>query len=362
MRLLPKNSDLGWVAYGWLLYLLFLFLPALFGHKSVWFWVLTILSICAFLPLYFWQYRLQGRRKLWAIGGMTALGCACARFNPSSLVYFIFAACFIGEAVEPAVAFRYLGALLAVIAAESWILGMPPGYWIPTLLPTAVLGASMIHFAQQRRMNQKLKLAQDEVEHLAKVAERERIARDLHDLLGHTLSVIVLKSELASKLAEKDPARAMEEIREVERISREALAQVRSAVKGYRSVGLESELSRVRQTLETAGIEVDSALERIPLSPAQETVLALALREGVTNVIRHAQASSCRLRLREAGGCCELEIADNGRGGATPDGAGLSGMRQRVEALGGTLEIDGSTGTALRVRLPLRASEASGAA
>src|SRR5204863_1450718 len=191
----------------------------------------------------------------------------------------------------------------------------------------------------------------EEVAHLAKVAERERIARDLHDLLGHTLSVIILKSELASRLAATQPERAAEEIRDVERISREALAEVRAAVRGYRSAGLESELRQAGETLKTAGIELQTAMETPPLTAIQESVFALAVREAVTNVVRHAQATVCRLSLRREGSWCQLEIADNGKGGALEEGSGLSGMRERVEALGGIVERDGSHGTLVRIRV-----------
>jgi two-component system sensor histidine kinase DesK len=202
-------------------------------------------------------------------------------------------------------------------------------------------------------MTERLLLAQDEAQHMARVAERERIGRDLHDLLGHTLSVIVLKSELASKLAASDPERAAKEIREVEQISREALAEVRSAVQGYRSGGIDREVTEARRTLETAGIRMEAAIRTPRLSPAQEGVLAMALREAVTNVVRHAQATVCRLSLQQHGTWCELEVADNGRGGAAEEGNGLSGMRQRVEALGGVLERNGSAGTLLRIRVPV---------
>src|SRR5258708_13782744 len=113
-------------------------------------------------------------------------------------------------------------------------------------------------------------MAQDEIEHLAKAAERERIARDLHDVLGHTLSLIILKSELASKLADKDPERAIEEIRDVERISREALAEVRQAVKGYRSSGLDNEFRHAGETLRTAGIRGEARREPLAFTPAHE--------------------------------------------------------------------------------------------
>ena len=361
MRLLPENRELGWTPYAWLVYLAF-YLAVPIPYTSPRTYVLTALGLCAFLPLYFWGYWLPGRRRLWVVAGIAALGCLYATTNPGSSVFFVYAAAFIGDAMEPREGYRYLGALLVIVAAESWLLSLPPGFWIPALVISALIGGVNIHYAQQRRMDWKLRLAHEEVEHLAKVAERERIARDLHDLLGHTLSVIILKSELASKIAVTDPARATAEIREVERISREALAQVRSAVRGYRAMGLENELRQAGQTLGSAGIRVETAAEPLPLSPAQEGVLALALREAVTNIIRHAQATSCRLRVGKAGGCWELEVADDGRGGAAPAGSGLSGMRQRVEALGGTLELDGSRGTTLRIRLPFETPEAGGAA
>jgi len=254
---------------------------------------------------------------------------------------------------DPSQAFAYLGGLLAVEAAESWILRLPPTFWIPTMFFSSLIGSVVIQWVHRKRLTDKLLAAQAESEHLAKVAERERIARDLHDLLGHTLSVIVLKSELASRLTASDPARAAGEIRDVERISREALTQVRAAVRGYRSAGFDSELKVAMQALEAAGIQVETSVERPALSAAQETVFAMALREAVTNVVRHAHATVCRLTLRKAGKYCEMVVADNGRGGAGEEGSGLSGMRERVEALGGELLRDGSHGTQLRIRVPV---------
>jgi two-component system sensor histidine kinase DesK len=224
---------------------------------------------------------------------------------------------------------------------------------VAALILSPVVGAMVIEQQQKRKMNARLHLAQDEIDRLARIAERERIARDLHDLLGHTLSVIVLKSELASKLAEKDPQRAATEIRDVERISRDALSEVRAAVRGYHSVGLDAELEHAREALTAAGIDFDSKVEPITVSASQESVLALAIREAVTNVVRHAGARTCQLALRCRYFGCELEIFDDGRGGSAPDGFGLSGMRERVEALGGTLERDGTQGMRLILRLPV---------
>jgi two-component system sensor histidine kinase DesK len=188
---------------------------------------------------------------------------------------------------------------------------------------------------------------------MAKIAERERIARDLHDVLGHTLSVIILKSELASKLAETDAARAVQEIRDVERISRDALAQVRSTVRGYQGRSLRAEAAQATAALEAAGVEVQCDVLETEIPASHEGVLALVLREAVTNVIRHAKARTCRLSLRRISGICTLEIVDDGCGRPSPEGAGLSGMRHRVEALGGVLERDLSRGTRLVITLPV---------
>ena len=351
MKLLPKDQD--WTGYAWLIYLLyFLIVPFLFP-TPVWQREAAVLGTLAALPLYFGGYWLHGHRVLWVVGGFVLLGSLFAGFNPGAATLFIFAATYLARLGNPSRAFLYLGVLLAIEALEAWLMHLPGYVWIPTMAFSAIIGSVVIQWVHRRQLTDKLLAARAESEHLAKVAERERIARDLHDLLGHTLSVIVLKSELASRLTATDPNRAAEEIRDVERISRDALTQVRAAVRGYRSAGFDSELREALRALEAAGIQVETSVESPALSPAQETVFALALREAVTNVVRHAQATVCRLTLRQVGRFCEMVIADNGLGGALDEGSGLSGMRERVEALGGALERDGSNGTQLRIRVPV---------
>jgi two-component system, NarL family, sensor histidine kinase DesK len=353
MLLIPKDRDLGWTPYAWLVYLaVFAVIPFVVGFPGRT-QALSVAGAVAILPVYFWAYWQHGRRIIWVVAIFFLFGTFFGRMNPAASVFITYAACFLGQAGEPSVGFRYLGVLLAMVGLESWAFHFPPDYWGPALFFGVLLGSVTIHYAQRRRLTDRLLAAHEQSEQLAKIAERERIARDLHNLLGHTLSLIVLKSELASRLTETDPGRAAHEIRDVERISRDALAQVRAAVRGYRSAGFESELRQARETLEAAGVEVETALQPAPLSPTQESVFALALREAVTNVVRHAQATACRLTLRRDGPYCELEIADNGRGGTLNEGSGLSGMRERVEALGGILERDGSHGTLLRIRVPV---------
>ncbi|MEW6420828.1 MAG: sensor histidine kinase [Deinococcota bacterium] len=225
--------------------------------------------------------------------------------------------------------------------------------WLVTNAIFTLVAAYANHASYRQRItSSRLAQVQAEKELLAADAERERIARDLHDLLGHTLSVIVLKSELASKLTQRDPARAAQEIREVERISREALSEVRAAVSGYRGSGLRAELARAKVALDAAGVRLEYGGQPGPLPPEVEHSMGMVLREAVTNVVRHAHASECRVSIAREGGHYRLEIADDGMGGAAPEGTGLTSMRERVRALGGEFTRDGTRGTRLVARFP----------
>jgi two-component system sensor histidine kinase DesK len=357
MRLLPNDPEIGWTPYAWLIYLIpFLVWPAA-QHASPLRWALTVAGFAAFLGLYFWGHWQKGRKILWAAGGILLLGILFAPWNPGAGTFFIYAAAFIADAGSPRFAWSLLGVMLAILALETSLAHLSPYTWAPAVVFTLLIGGICIHAAEVRRSNARLRLAQDEVERLAKTAERERIARDLHDLLGHTLSLITLKAELAGKLVERDPERAGREIREVERISREALREVRSAVAGYRSEGLHAELARARLALEAAGLRCEYFTQPVALDPGAETVLALALREAVTNVVRHAGAGTCRIALEQTAEETRLEVRDDGRGGSAPEGIGLASMRERVEGLGGRLERRAETGTSLLIVLPRRPAQ-----
>ncbi len=362
MRLLPPDKELGWTPYVWLIWLgFFLIQPAVNGARWKE-WLATALGSSIFLALYFTAHWLQGTRRLWMVGAIALLGIGFAPFNEGASVFIVYAAALTAFAGDSRLAAKVLAALVTAVALESLLFHLSPWFWIyGTVLPLA-LGSVNIHSAQRNQANRRLRTAQDEIEHLARVAERERIARDLHDVLGHTLSVVILKSELASKLIGHDLERAGNEIRDVEQIAREALAEVRNAIGGYRAGGLEEELTRAASTLKTAGVAPECQSVPVPLSPAQETVLALAVREAVTNVVRHARAKRCRLKLEEADGNCLLEIEDDGRGGSQGEGNGVRGMRERVEALGGSLRRETSAGTRLTIVLPLAAEKRNGLA
>jgi two-component system sensor histidine kinase DesK len=361
MRLLPRNRDHGWVPYLWLVYLAGVLAHPIFDHVRWTEWALALAVIAIFLVLYFSFFWLKPPKNLWAIGGIVSLGVGFVPFNSGASAFFIYAAAFVPFAVETEwLALAWLLLISGAAGVETWLLhlGWGFGFWSGGL--ALIIGGGNIFFAQRNRANCRLKMAHEEIEHLAKVAERERIARDLHDVLGHTLSVIILKSELAGKLIERDPARAQAEIADVEQTSRQALAEVRSTIRGYRAHSLGDELRQAKAMLETAGVAVRSEAADVPLSPAQESVVAMVVREAVTNIVRHARARNCQLRLAPVDGSCLLEVLDDGQGGHQVEGNGLRGMRERIEALGGTLARETSTGTRLTIQFPLTPAKATG--
>ena len=351
LRLLPEDSPLGWTPYGWLIYLSFFLVWSVLMNQPR-DWLIDGPALLLFLALYFRGFWLCGTPLLGVIAGIVAIGIVLAPRNIGASCFFIYGAAFLGETGRPAVAMRWLALIVAIAALEAWLLNLSPGFWVPATVISLLVGGSNIHFGEMRRKDRALLRAHQAAENLARVAERERIARDLHDLLGHTLSVIVLKSELAAKLADRNPARAAVEIREVEQISRNALAEVRRAIHGYRGERLTEELASSRKALEAAGVALEAAMEPVVLSTDAERALALALREAATNVVRHARATVCKVTLEQDGAVIRLTISDNGVGGPLNEGAGLSGMRDRLAEVGGTVERDGKNGTRLTITVP----------
>jgi two-component system sensor histidine kinase DesK len=225
-------------------------------------------------------------------------------------------------------------------------------------LTILAIGAMMAALGKATRTNRELIEAREELARLAVSEERVRIARDLHDLLGHTLSVIALKSDLATRLLRRDPRRAEAEMTDVQRVTRQALTEVRNAVHGYRRLAIADALDGARTALSTAGIDcrVQRAAGELPADV--ETVLAWGLREATTNVVRHSGARECAITLSSDGEAVTLEVDDDGPGTAEGDrdGTGLAGLAERARRLHGTLEAGAGPdrGFRLRLTLPLR--------
>lgn len=303
-------------------------------------WRLVILGVVACvalvaLAIVSWQ---RQRPFLYVFFIMTVLGASLAQITPSAMVLLGFAAAIVPWAVNGNIArTAYLTGFLLAVQFFS-------GDWASAMITVVIVAGYLWAVRMSLRYLS-----------LVKVAERERIARDLHDVLGHTLSVIALKSELARRLL-ADPQhaeRARSEMSDVEHTAHRALADIRHTILGERTETIEAEFVRATSTLRTAGISVECQREQLWLHTVHEGVLGLALREAVTNVVRHAAASECQIRLQRLRNTYVLEVQDNGRGTTGgPEGLGLRGMRERIEALGGSVFRDISAGTCLTVRLP----------
>ncbi len=255
----------------------------------------------------------------------------------------------------------FLTFLLGVLTAAPWATIALMLFLVPAV------GATVATFSRAIRTNRELRLARREIARLAVSEERLRFARDLHDLLGHTLSLIALKSELAGQLIAEDSGQAQREVRDIEAAARTALQEVREAVAGYRQATLASELQRARELLAAAGIYSSIQDDAGVLPAPLESLLTWVVREGVTNVIRHSRARHCVVSLRRQPGEVRLTITDDGQGNslsahaARQEGAGGNGLRglaERVAALDGRCEAGpaGERGFRLAVSLPLRAA------
>jgi two-component system sensor histidine kinase DesK len=347
MRWMPLYS-LVWLC--WLFASPLLAPPGTFPH---WLWP-TLISFAAFLPLYLCA---QWRSIDWLIPvslGIALLGYLLSPYNPGACCYIIYACAYLAFSGTMLRALALMLCVLLPFAEMTYARGLPLPFVLSMLVMGLAVGISNMAFRSNLVKDAQLQQSHDEIRRLAATAERERIGRDLHDLLGHTLSLIALKSELAGKLIARDAVAARREIADVERITREALAQVRSAVSGMRGAGLIGEVASARLLLECASVKFKYTGFDRGLPPAQETCLALALREAVTNIQRHAHATNAEAGLLVDGAAIVLFVRDDGKGGIGAHGNGLNGMRERVEALGGTLQVDAQRGqgTRLTVQLP----------
>ncbi len=355
-------AGVRYLRYVWLVYLgTLVFQPAFDPTAGLLDWVAVGVLVTVFLPLYLAATSPRRPRTLLLLAaGMALLGLLGSFVNSGAGIFVVYAAASVAylEPVRRAVV--AIAALAGVVLLMIAVSPIPMPWRLASLAPafvfTIVVGAVSIFDAERERAYRRLRRADQEIERLATLAERERIGRDLHDLLGHTLSVVVVKAELAGRLVRVNADRAAVEIGDVERIARDALGEVRAAVTGYRAGGLAAELARTRQALSAAGVEarIDTTVSAVPA--AHESVLALAVRECVTNVVRHAGAAETTITVHDEPGEVVLQVTDDGRGTRGPEGSGLTGMRERVSALGGSVRIEagnGARGTRVTVTLPL---------
>jgi two-component system sensor histidine kinase DesK len=347
-----------WVYLGYLLFVLAQ--PYFTPERAWWEWPLAI-AVCAVTVVLYALALLRGRsvRQIWSsIVPMAVLGALATPFNTNASVLFIYAAASAGNTLPRHAARLWFVGLTALDGVTVLVSRVPMPYrlwgFVPPLALIWVIGLLELRQRDRRQEQENERLRSSQVELLATIAERERIARDLHDLLGHSLTAVVMRAQLTKELVLADPRRARAEAEEIERNAREALTAVRSTVTGWRQTNIRAELEAARRALAGSGVTLRVAYDdNLILVATTEHELGLALREAVTNVARHARASACHIGLDADDERVRLVIADDGIGGDAPEGTGLTGLRERVAKLGGAVQRTGSAGTTLTITVPV---------
>ncbi|QBX55675.1 sensor histidine kinase [Nocardioides seonyuensis] len=343
---LPVNpwQKWGWAfASIWLVFLVYPVTTALEADGPAATRVFALACILAFAVFNILGYGpLQGRAWL-AVAGMVLAGAATIPVIGMGAVAYTPYLVMLSALQLPPPWWKWATAAWAAVPLVALLdVGGFPSFFFLTVWPIAIGGVLLRIFAEKEYEFGVTK------ERLALVAERERVARDVHDVLGHSLTALSIKAELASRLIEVDPARAKAELESIQETARLALAEVRSTVGGLRAANLEAELAAAPQVLADAGIATEVHGEVSDTDPRHRALLAWVLRESVTNVVRHSGAHRVGIVLAPTG----LVVSDDGRGLAGPEGNGLRGMRERVSAAGGRVVVSGADpGTRLEVVL-----------
>lgn len=259
-------------------------------------------------------------------------------------------------------AFAWVAGVVAVLLVV-WADGRASADGVASVALSIVLAGLIVHMFRRLALAvEELRATRTELAETAVHAERQRFSRDLHDLLGHTLSLIVVKAEVIRRSAERDPAAAVTQAGDIERTGRRALTEIREAVAGYQARPVSVEIEAARRALADAGIaaDVDGGTPELTNAEA-DSVLGWVVREAVTNAVRHSGATRCTIRLTADGGRCIVEVRDDGTGsaGELANGHGLSGLDERVRAAGGTLEAGPAEAGGWRVRATVPAGEGS---
>ncbi|MFB5554178.1 sensor histidine kinase [Bacillus cytotoxicus] len=358
-EIFPKN--MGFFPYVWLVYLAF----PIYSLSQQTGWKLVIGSgmLVVFVLAYRQLYFVKRTFIVWACFQMFIAFYLGIFYSP----YLIFLCFFTANAIAFAPtkrSFRVLFSLL-VLTVVAFILTFSQIFsvnsflsGVPMFILMLMMPFAMRNFNQKRMLKNQLNEANEQIKELVKREERQRIARDLHDTLGHTLSLITLKSQLAEKLIVKNPERASIEIKEITQTSRTALKQLRELIADMRMITVEEELEQIKMILHAANISlaVNQQVSFHSLSPLEQNIVGMCLREAITNVVKHSKATSCEVSLCETQGKLILQVKDNGVGfqKRSHDGNGILGMKERLALIDGSLELkELQQGTMLMVTVPI---------
>lgn len=324
----------------WLSYLLLYVWPWVIEPPRPLEWQVSLAAAPVFLVAYYLSFDLRGRAAWPGIAIITLLSLGLGHLTAAASIVSLFAVMITVQS-QRGRARRYwligmtcVTILCVVTGWVSWIFALGAVFF------GALMAAATAANCQLQDQAEQLIRAQAQAEALAVMTERERISRDLHDIVGQSFSTIVLKSDLASRVFADAPERARKELEDINSVGRSALHEIRSVIRGLNQSTLLAATAQVRALLEAADIELTFANSTENLPDTIEHALAMVMREAVTNVVRHAEASTCTIAIHKRDGSIHMEISDNGRGGPIVFGHGLGGVKRRVTDLGGAFEID----------------------
>ena len=350
----------GWVMGAiWLVFLAFPIAAVVNSDRPGAFRALGVVLIVGFAVVYVHGLRRSSRAERWSVVTGTLYVVTLSTLMLITIVLvgaegigmmpFVVAMAIFVLPLRAALA--VFGAAIAATGVAAWTVGRPfsddGGIWFLVLIVTLVGTICLVVRVLDRRGAEHRALT----DHLAVTTERERVARDVHDVLGHSLTVVTVKAELAERLVDIDPERAKAELAQIRDLTRQSLAEIRATVGGLRVPRLTDQIASTQEALEDAGINSELTGDPSVVDLRHRVVLAWSLREAVTNVVRHSSASTCRIEL----GSDFLTVDDDGDGlRGRREGNGLRGLRERVAFAGGTVEVGpGPSGEGTRLKVQL---------
>ena len=355
MQAVSLEKRWAWI---YLVNLSFYIVPLFFGQYSLLTIVVLLAALIPFIAAYFWAYQ-SPINQIWRpIAVMLVIASVATPWHPGTIALFGYIGFFIGFAYRPPIIAASLAAIVAWLAILQWWNDFTGPYF---LMYGSVLTIGVTCFGlleRNRQLNQRQKeQSQAEIKQLAQMVERERIARDLHDIMGHSLSSIILKADLAAMLLKSEqPERAALHLKELSQIARDSLSQVRQTVSGYKHKGLLAEVSALAQRLREHGFAVSLEGDVPQLAAREESAIILVLTELVTNILRHSKGNSCQIKFSEDADGFQMQVSDNGNVSQFGFGNGLTGIQERLSALQAKLDYQLDQGCQLSIWLPKRTS------
>ncbi len=352
-----QESSIDRWRYFHLIYIAFYFPEWLWRPPATVDYVAIAVALAVFVPIFLSAHEKHTPNFVLHIAAYEIIAIALSPFSGLHGVFHIYACAQAGYQRPKTSATKIIVGLTLFYVAFNFATGASNQDLFNALFAVVfglITGFGCMSHADSLERERNLKRARVLERQRATLAERERIAHDLHDLLGHTLTMIAVKSDLASKLMDKDLEKAKQEVDEVAGSARDALKEIRAAVYDMTVTTVEAEIELARQALDAAGISLTVDEDVPPLSPPLGKALGLTIREAVTNIVRHSKADSARIHIRPGSDELTLTVSDNGVGsdGSGSSGAGLDGVRKRITALGGDMQLTSSNGTELCVSLP----------